>query len=732
MFQSHLETDGGREILAAFEGEIAPVRVAMLYRGGLFIVALAMVFLPLIYVTLIAGAAYGVGYHAVHHTMILSRAGIGQLVIYLTPIVAGGVLVLFMIKPLFTPLQKPAPPMALSQEKQALLFGFVTRICAIVRAPVPRRIHVNCEVNASASFARGWASLWTNDLALTIGMPLVHGMRMNELAGVFAHEFGHFAQGTGMRMTYLIRNINLWFARVVYERDALDEKLVQWSQETDFRIAIMLYIARFFVWVTRKILWALMIAGHFISSFMLRQMEYDADRYEARIVGSVTFAATLRRLRHLNAAQYSAGVYLGELWKDGRLVDNLPALIAARLEQLPVDFAAKDEELLRATKSGFLDTHPSDRDRIESTRHEQARGVFHLDVPAAALFQGLEEISEQATRAHYQQQLGAAFSSNNLISQAEFKRHEQEIDQGKEALSRYFQKVLSLWRPLIVAVHDLQTKANFSETVQNLKQARTEIIAQASHAVRAFASHEQAESQELRGLEASLLASLDIRNSKSVSNTPEASPIATQTEKEANTAIEALCRFENEARLRLLAALNLIHLPEFSANLAEAVAMREETTILLPALEKFGSIFEDLRQLRQEYMRMAFMLEHAKDIKNDRDTQHIINRVVASAHGLVRKIVGKLAEVDYPFEHAQGRLSLAQYALSEPSSADDFQKTFAATQELMDKLFSLYARILARLVMMAERAEAALGFELLPPPATPEQIEATEPLTTTN
>lgn len=52
---------------------------------------------------------------------------------------------------------------------------------------------------------------------LTIGLPLVAGLSLQQLAGVLAHEFGHFSQGAGMRLTYIVRSINAWFLRVVYE-----------------------------------------------------------------------------------------------------------------------------------------------------------------------------------------------------------------------------------------------------------------------------------------------------------------------------------------------------------------------------------------------------------------------------------------------------------------------------------------------------------------------------------
>lgn len=54
-------------------------------------------------------------------------------------------------------------------------------------------------------------------------LPVLYlGLTARQLAGVIAHEFGHFTQGTAMRLTYLVGQVNLWFARVVYQRDAWD------------------------------------------------------------------------------------------------------------------------------------------------------------------------------------------------------------------------------------------------------------------------------------------------------------------------------------------------------------------------------------------------------------------------------------------------------------------------------------------------------------------------------
>ena len=111
-----------------------------------------MVLLPLIYIGLIAAAGYLVYLHATVNTGILSGRGnmTGRVLFYLAPIVVGGLLVLFMIKPLFARAAKqPAADPARSPALPAAVR--VRRAHPPVRARArAARIRVDCKVNASA------------------------------------------------------------------------------------------------------------------------------------------------------------------------------------------------------------------------------------------------------------------------------------------------------------------------------------------------------------------------------------------------------------------------------------------------------------------------------------------------------------------------------------------------------------------------------------------------------
>ena len=76
-----------------------------------------------------------------------------------------------------------------------------------------------------------------------------------------------------MRFHYLTHKVNNWFFNAVYLRDSWDEKLEQAAEDSDGWISVILNFARGGVWATRKVLYAFMMAGHAVSSYMLRQME---------------------------------------------------------------------------------------------------------------------------------------------------------------------------------------------------------------------------------------------------------------------------------------------------------------------------------------------------------------------------------------------------------------------------------------------------------------------------
>lgn len=414
-----LDGPSAAEIIGAFGLPVARTPVAFTYQIGLVLVTILMLVLPLVYLAMIGAVGWGVYYYATHfHSWFGGRLRFNLiiLVLYLTPLIAGSVLVLFMIKPLFARRASHSQPLALDPGINSTLYAFIARICESVGAPMPKRIDLTCDLNASAGFRRGFGSLFSNDLVLTIGLPLVAGLNLREFAGVVAHEFGHFTQGFGMRLSYVIRSINGWFARVVYERDAWDVALAEAMEESeDGRVMLMIGCVQFCVGCGRVFLAGLMFLGHGVSCFLLRQMEYDADSYEIKVAGSETAERTTVKLRLLTAALEKAYKEIRVGWNNSRrLPEDFPAYFTFQASQLPSALCQKIENTIGLSRTGLFGTHPSDGDRIRKARQADEPGIFHLIQPASILFYDFGIVSRQITMLHYREDIGVDCDESNL------------------------------------------------------------------------------------------------------------------------------------------------------------------------------------------------------------------------------------------------------------------------------------------------------------------------------
>lgn len=393
------------------------------YQLGLGLATLAMVLLPCVYLALTALAGYGVYYFASHCFAAIwswhmpGRYGaLAKVIFSCTPLLVGTIVVFFMVKPIFARRAKQMQPITLNPEHEPVFHALVHRICAIVGAPAPTEIRFDCEVNASAGFRRGFRSFFGHDLVLTVGLPLLAGLSMRELSGVIAHEFGHFTQGAAMRLSYIIRRVNLWFARVIYQRDSWDATLDDWAQTDEGWLAFMVGCARVGVWFSRLILKGLMLIGHAITGFLMRQMEFDADRCEIHVAGSEGFEWAMFHLAEAGATTSRLHREMARTWRTSfRLPDNVPLLVAHHVAQMSDEARAKVAAGVCAGKSGWLDTHPSDGDRIAAARRIGAPGLFTEDAHAIDLLQNFNTLGKFVTLAHYEDDLEIPTTDDFLI-----------------------------------------------------------------------------------------------------------------------------------------------------------------------------------------------------------------------------------------------------------------------------------------------------------------------------
>lgn len=403
--------------------EALPKRsVSFAYRLRLLLVAATVATLPCLYVGLIVVAAASVFYYVTQVIPEITlhprsgRAGLLYLLMIATPALVGVILVVFMLKPLFFRIVSDTRRRSLTREGEPRLFELVDAISQSVGAPQPARIDVDYQVNASASPAGGLLSVASGKLVLTIGVPLVAGLTSRQLSGVLAHEFGHFAQKVGMGSTLMITRVNGWFLRVIYQRDSLDEALDDWISDSEWYIALVLSVAKLAVMISRGILWCLMVVGQAVTASLLREMEYDADRYEYDLVGSEAFEQTARELPVIAVANQAALSQLHELFTKGVLADDMILLQDRIHRELPAPVRQAIEQSTEQARQGWFDSHPTDGKRIARAKQAARPGIFRLDRPARDLFEHYEALCQNVTSDFFRDQFGERVMPDQLTS----------------------------------------------------------------------------------------------------------------------------------------------------------------------------------------------------------------------------------------------------------------------------------------------------------------------------
>lgn len=708
------------QILGVLEGTAKAKRLSITYLIGALVVSLVMILLPVVYAGLIAAVGYGLYYHVTNHMYLWNATGSHRwgFVVYLLPIPVGLVFIGFMLKPFLRRARHHATGLVIDAHNEPVLPAFIEKLCRSMGTPVPREIKVDCDVNASAGLTHG---IFGTSLTLTIGLPLVANLTLKELTGVLAHEFGHFAQPIGMRLTYIIRTINDWFARVVYERDHWDDKLAEGSESEGY-LAVVFLVTRLLIWLTRRILWVLMFFGQAISCFLSRQMEYDADRNQAAVSGTDAFENTMKKLRRLGVATHIAYGQLAGAWRDRRLADDLPALIAHQYGRLPKDLTKIIDKSADKQRTGIFHTHPADNKRVKRVKKLDAPGIVRRDGPARLLLKNFDAIAKAATLIHYREMISRSISSENLVQTKRLLQEEVQADREGKAGDGYFGHHVYLCRPVFFDDAFIAEAEDLPATLRMLKKSHKRISSALPKVIEAYKKYAEADERLLDVASASALDLVRVRYDAKEFHLDRTGregidEARSRWEGRKESAGGLLLTYEQVLRKRMMCALQLLRSPDVVKRLEAAPAMLKEAKRVIAVSARLRDIFSSYADLRIKHTTFVVLLNALEyDPENERIRSMVGSRL-SDMLEIVRTSRDELRDVPYPFDHADGRIGVGQYLVGYLPGAGDPQGALDAVSSFIDKLDALYVRTHGRLAFIARHVEKLAGlsaFEMPP------------------
>jgi Zn-dependent protease with chaperone function len=693
------------------------------YKFGLFLTALFMILLPIIYVGLIAGLSILEYKYFVWTNDIFEIRGIVDVALYLTVPATLCAIIIVLLKPLIFSLFWKDSRFEITKEREPLLFDFVQHLCTFIGAPMPRRIFVNCQVNAAAGMSYGiWGAIFGgNACDLMIGLPLVASLKTSEFAGILAHEFGHFTQSGTRRMNYIVRTFLDWFAHIYYYRDWID-KCLTFGLCLGI-LGIPFYVVSFFVWITRRFIWILMMLGQYVAGFMSRQMEYDADRYEIRLGGSSRFAQTATQIIKLSIANDKTVSDIQYMLHEDRLPDNYPLLIAANMKILDEKLDRWASKAIQKSKTGFCDTHPSEADRIAAANAMAEPGVLHVDAPASLFFRNFLALSREVSLDFYKNEVGLDLKPGMLKNTGAVIDQLQRENLGNEATIQFFQRAYLQSR--FLPLSNVEPLQNIRYASSRLIQSRDRQAGFAVDALDAAKAYEKAETKSIQAFYFRELLRLRIKakipNAEFTlpKSFAEATRIAELFEAQLSVQASRLWGRDSAAAERLICARELLKQPEIQNRIENGIVLCQRIEILFPILEKIGKSQSEFDQTRRNFVAATAWMQLLPTLSQDKAGS--LWRSVEDNADSVRRICKHyrtiFSDTPYPFEHAQREITLGSFFVPEWSETEwepiNYYQVFDL---LLGRLLTTYSLVLGECLAIALAVEQVLG---LPPLSVP-------------
>ena len=668
-------------------------RLSPLYAIGLVAVSFVMVLLPLAYISLVGVIAWWVVTAIFDPPAYWTFAAVVR---YGGVLTAGPIVLFFMVKPWFArPVEKGAL-VELRDGEELFLRAFVYMVARSVGSPLPSKIEFDCGVNAAAGFRGGLMSILRNDVRLLIGLPLVAGLNLRSFGGVLAHELGHCSQGFGMRLAFVVQLVNKWLFRVVHGRDSWDLKLRDAAEHGAPLASTVAWIAIFFVWLTRRFLWVLMTVGQVISCFALRQMEYDADRYEVKFAGTGVFRKTSRRLSHLTAGAARALRLLQQTWQEQKLARDLPMLTRVQTEALSDRVRKMIDDEMALARTGLFATHPAEVDRQRAAEAIDDDGFFELEDPATVLFRDFEELCERCTARYYLTHWGLEVEDSQLLENDELWAEAADRKATTQACDRYFGGWLTVLRPFTLALDDL-------DAAPNLPAAKREMLGEMCTRESDFERFADADTRYVAALQASGLLMAGYRVDEEHFGLERAElPGVMALRKAARLEMDQLQfqlgAFDGFARGRLSAALAIARADDRHRHVVET---------LVEFLGAYRELLPLIARLRERWLVQEILMSNVGRFGVTGPAEDRMNALVTEMAPIVQRILKVTEGWTYPFPHHCGEIALTDFVKLElPTEKDLFVRTFKTTEALLERLIGLYYRVVGRLVLVAEEVEA--------------------------
>jgi hypothetical protein len=418
---------------------------------------------------------------------------------------------------------------------------------------------------------------------------------------------------------------------------------------------------------------------------------------------------------------------LTSFYEEDRLVDNFPRLVSHNASQFKPEELKKIRELFDSREPKWYDTHPTDPQRIENALNQRAEGICRVHAPASVLSTNFDRLGRVVSIDFYKESLGDKFDKSVLRPFEEMAARQAEETEAMDALHRCLQGNYSFFGyreteiqiPEVSEVPvDVITKklSHLQQKILHLAKVYSAMLKKLHEADTHLLETFQAESM----LKAKLTFKADTF-SNDLTTHHRIDECRTDFKSQERTLRKTMQEYDVAVQTYVELGVRSLGHPEIGPKIEHSVEWIQELDRLNAVRQHLNRRLGAVHPLRYAWSAMSViwtMIEHNPDYAPLYEEGMRLMKLMSDHMNSIRSA---LMVVDYPFDHARGKMKLSRFLLDELPDTESPGEIYGSAERLLDRFFRLQARILGRKCLMGESVIAAIGLDPLPEPASPEE-----------
>ncbi len=287
--------------------------------------------LPVIYLAVTGIVAYATFFHGLFGLNYnVSSFPIVKVILYILPLISGSLFVLLLLRPLLPLRAKEKVIISNHEYDSTALYQFTSEICTqlCIQKPVETTLTIEPIIVAHST---GLENLLKNRLSVTVGLPLLSCLTLNQLSTLIAHTCYLYSNRNSSYIYQALSWLEDVFAKCINGGDGWRSYFLKIEENSNTSIVIIFaLLGKAGVWTSDQLLIALYSITRLLTKNTVISIKNHADKNAINVAGKEIFYEALKFSADCETA-FNDALKKSLLLPTNNLVDNFVLMVQKQI-----------------------------------------------------------------------------------------------------------------------------------------------------------------------------------------------------------------------------------------------------------------------------------------------------------------------------------------------------------------------------------------------------------------